>query len=217
MLSELLPRMLKTQVLWSFNLVIAMMLVPAGRANAQDHRIRSSADPTVTPVYNFGFDRSNGHGSVSNLVADQQGSLYGTTYEGGSAGYGTVFKLTPPAKGQSAWTQTVLYSFCQQSGCSDGSYPVAGLVFARQPNGITALFGTTQAGGDLGQGTIFRLLPPGKGQTAWTQVVLYSFQGGSDGSDPLGSLIADNRGVLYGTTNGGARETVTMAVALFSS
>jgi hypothetical protein len=49
------------------------------------------------------------------LIADKKGALYGTTNRGGSGGFflgfGTVFKLTPPANGQTAWTETALYSF----------------------------------------------------------------------------------------------------------
>ena len=117
-----------------------------------------------------------------------------------AVGCGTVFKLTPPAKGQTAWTETVLYSFCSQPSCSDGVNPYAGLIADKEG----ALYGTTLAAGvaQLG-GTVFKLAPPAKGQTAWTETVLYRFSGGSDGADPFAGLIADKQGALYGTTIGG--------------
>jgi uncharacterized repeat protein (TIGR03803 family) len=163
---------------------------------------------TATSLYNYGFDTTSGTGLVSNLVADDQGALYGTTHDGGAYGDGTVFQVAPPGPGQTAWKHTVLYSFCktqsQSQSCIDGAYPAAGLIFAKQPNGLTALFGTTEEGGDFGSGTVFRLYPPANGQAAFEDV-LYSFANGSDGSDPRGNLIADTSGslILYGTTNGG--------------
>jgi uncharacterized repeat protein (TIGR03803 family) len=112
---------------------------------------------------------------------------------------GTVFKLTPPAKGQTAWTEAVLYNFCSPLDCSDGLQPYSSLIADKQG----ALYGTTQSGGSFFGGTVFKLTPPAKGQTAWAETVLYSFKGGSDGQEPSAGLIADNQGALYGTTIGG--------------
>jgi uncharacterized repeat protein (TIGR03803 family) len=78
------------------------------------------------------------------LVSDKTGNLYGTTYNGGAYGFGTVFRL------DSAGNESVLYSF---TGGSDGAGPFAGLV--RDPAGN--LYGTTYIGGDFGVGVIFKL------------------------------------------------------------
>ena len=150
---------------------------------------------TETVLYSF-TGGSDGLSPRAGLIADNRGTLYGTTSSGGSADKGTVFKLTPPAKGQTAWTETVLYSFI---GGSDGLSPRAGLVADKEG----ALYGTTPGGGSADKGTVFKLTPPAKGQTAWTETVLHSFTGGSDGLSPRAGLIADNRGTLYGTTNSG--------------
>src|ERR1019366_3866949 len=90
-------------------------------------------------------------------------------------GCGTIFKLTPPAKGQTAWRETVLYTL---KGGDDGSFPVAELIADKRG----ALFGTTENGGSTGgiggssgNGTVFKLTPPAEGQTVWTETVLYSF------------------------------------------
>ena len=60
---------------------------------------------------------SDGFGPYAGLAFDSKGALYGTTYFGGTLGFGTVFKLTPPAPGKTAWTETILYSF---KGGTDG-------------------------------------------------------------------------------------------------
>jgi uncharacterized repeat protein (TIGR03803 family) len=124
------------------------------------------------------------------------GTLYGTTEEGGincDVGCGTVFALAPPAVPGGAWTETVIYRF---TGYYDGALPEAGLVAI----GGT-LYGTTLEGGRAG-GTVFALLPPQSGGTAWTENVLYAFSGGSDGSYPNAELL-DVNGTLYGTTSSG--------------
>ena len=143
---------------------------------------------------------NDGSEPVAGLIADKEGALYSTTAFGGT-GNGTVFKLTPPAKGQTAWKETVLYRF---TGGSDGIEPRAGLLADKEG----ALYGTTQSGGGTincngNCGTVFKLTPPAKGQTAWKETVLYRFTGGSDGFEPLAGLIADEEGALYGTTQSG--------------
>ena len=110
----------------------------------------------------------------------------------GIANASRVFRLTPPATGQTAWTETALYSF---TGGSDWFKPGVGLSGDKQG----ALYGTTQFGG-TGYGTVFRLTPPTTGQKTWTETVLYSFSGGSDGGNPVAGLIFDKEGALYSTT-----------------
>ena len=164
---------------------------------------------TETVLYSF--SGSDGAYPQTNLIADKQGVLYGTTNGDGTGiliNKGTVFKLTPPASGQTAWTHTVLYSFCSLSNCSDGAGPAAGLIADKQ--GV--LYGTTVSGGvgvgvggsscSSGCGTVFKLTPPASGRTAWTHTVLYSFSG-TDGVTPLAGLIADKQGAIYGTTVSG--------------
>jgi uncharacterized repeat protein (TIGR03803 family) len=124
------------------------------------------------------------------LIRDAEGTFYGTTFYGGtgmacgSAGCGTVFKLT------ASGTLTVLHSF---SGDPDGQYPVAGLLLDATGN----LYGTTAGGGGSctsfvnGCGVVFKIAPHG------TETVLYSFTGGADGASP-GSLVMDAQGNLYG-------------------
>jgi len=115
-----------------------------------------------TVLYSF-TGGSDGLNPYAGLIADNHGALYGTTGLGGNGNAGTVFKLTPPAKGQAPWKETVLYLFCSQGGCSDGAEPIAGLIADNQ----SALYGTTLIGGNGHAGTVFKLTPPAKGQAAW--------------------------------------------------
>jgi uncharacterized repeat protein (TIGR03803 family) len=144
---------------------------------------------TWTKTVLHSFTGRDGATPYTSLIADEQGALHGTTLNGGPANFGTVFKLTPPTKGET-WTETVLYSF--KNG-SDGSFPASGVIAM---NG--ALYGAT--GGDVtGYGTVFKLTVA---RTTWQFTLLYSFKGSSDGAYPSG-LIADTKGALYGTTQSG--------------
>jgi uncharacterized repeat protein (TIGR03803 family) len=163
---------------------------------------------TKTVIYRFCPQPGCGDGArpYGGLFIDKSGALYGATYAGGStlnsaAGHGTVYKLTPPEDGQTAWTESVLYRF---QGGGDGSGPSGDLKVDEQG----AIYGTTADGGRIGAkgdgyGTVFKLTPPGQAQEAWTETVLYRFQGGSDGRRPDGDLKTDEKGAFYGTTGGG--------------
>jgi uncharacterized repeat protein (TIGR03803 family) len=169
------------------------------------------------------FSGTDGGYSEAGLIFDAAGNLYGTTAGGGNftgycsqVGCGTVFELTP--NGSGGWTEKVLYKFCSQIGCTDGSNPVGGLVMDAAGN----LYGTTQYGGNFssdcsfysahGCGTAFELTPNGSG--GWTRTALYSFcpQGSScgDGANPVAGLIFDCCGNLYGTASEGGDEWGTV-------
>jgi uncharacterized repeat protein (TIGR03803 family) len=94
-----------------------------------------------------------------------------------------------------ASSEKVLYSFGYGS---DASGPVAGLTF----DGAGNLYGTTRNGGADNDGAVFQLTPAAGGK--WTETVIYSFTSKSDGMNPLGGVIFDGAGNLYGTTSRGA-------------
>jgi len=144
---------------------------------------------TETVLYSFCSVAGcpDGSGPVAGLITDKAANLYGTTGYGGPGGGGTVFEVTPNG------TETVLYSFCRQTNCIDGSRPGAGLIKDKVGN----LYGTTESGGADGQGTVFKLAPDG------TEAVLYSFANGRDGTNPYAGLVTDKKGNLYGTTEYG--------------
>ncbi|MBT9096464.1 hypothetical protein KFZ76_01915 [Methylovulum psychrotolerans] len=142
------------------------------------------------------FNGSNGQVPFSELVSDASGNLYGTTSQGGTSNIGTAFRLSPPTAGQSQWTLTTLANFNPTSGGS----PLAALVKDVSGN----LYGTTSQGGAKNWGAVFKLSPPAAGQSQWTLATLVNF-GFSNGADPMGGLVRDTSGNLYGTTaQGGA-------------
>lgn len=176
---------------------------------------------TESTLYNFCSlpNCADGRGPSSNLIFDQAGNLYGTTWGGGSTacgdpfgGCGTVFKLTPAQDG--SWTESVLYEFCALEFCKDGREPLsAGLIF----DGAGNLYGTAFGGGDnkveicsqfLGCGVVFELSPSDGGP--WNEKVLHTFcmlSNCEDGRNPIGPLIFDNSGNLYGTAQAGGKTT----------
>lgn len=174
-----------------------------------------AAAPTETVLYSFPGG-SSGANPYAGLILDSAGALYGTTGGGGAStkcnlgsGCGTVFKLTPPATKTGTWTESVLYSF-QGVTAKDGSGPQASLVF----DAAGALYGTTASGGASGFGTVFKLTPPATQGGAWTETVLYSFKGSTDGSSPASGLIFDTKGALYGTTSVGGANNFGIAFKL---
>src|SRR5260370_16057255 len=130
--------------------------------------MRSGRGWTETVLYSFCPQSgcADGADPAADVIMDAAGNLYGTTVGGGSLhNAGVVFQLTPSGSG---WAQHVLYSFCAQSGCADGSSPYAGLIMDGKGN----LFGTTSTGGAYSGGTAFALTPMG---SSWVQSALYSF------------------------------------------
>ena len=98
-----------------------------------------------------------------------------------------------------AWagTDKVLYAFCSQANCADGAYPYAGVISDKDHN----LYGTTEQGGSSSfAGLVYELKQTKSG---WKEVVLYRFTGGADGGGPMGQLVFDTEGNLYGIANGG--------------
>src|SRR5580700_7484536 len=141
---------------------------------------------TFTTLYSFP-NGSDGGLPYAGLTTDPAGNLYGTTYYPGVLGGGVVFKV------DTAGTESVLYSFCMQEYCADGSGPVAPVVRDKAGN----IYGTTYFGGtncNNGCGTVFKI------DTAKNETVLYTFY--SDGCHPSQGLVMDKSGTLFGTTSG---------------
>ena len=108
-----------------------------------------------------------------------------------------VFSLSLPSIAGGSWMETVLHTF---GGSPDGDLGLNPLLLTK--NGT--LYGMTLGGGTFGNGTVYSLTPPVTGGEAWNERILYSFTGGSDGSQPLGTnLLIGPNGTLYGATEGG--------------
>jgi len=139
----------------------------------------------------FAFGGSDGALPAGALIAGKHGSMYGATESGGSStrcseGCGTIFEIAGDGR------EKVLYYF---QGKSDGEGPSGSLFL----DGSGNLYGTAAGGAGtncsgIGCGVVFKLAPDK------TESVLYTFQGGSDGLRPNGSLVADTSGDLYGLT-----------------
>ena len=141
-----------------------------------------------TTLVDFTGSANGARPLYGDLIEGTDGNSYGTTVGGGAYDDGTVFKVTPDG------TLTTLYTFCSQTNCTDGAYPLSGLV---QAGGN--FYGTTEAGGANGAGTVFEVTPAGQLTT------LYSFcsqPGCTDGGYPYAGLVQAG-GNFYGTTLGG--------------
>ena len=150
---------------------------------------------TQKPIH--AFMGPDGQTPDSSVLVGKDGVIYGVAADGGTADKGTVYMLTPPAAGKTAWTETTLYSF--KGGDTDGQAPYGALVM----DGKGVLYGSTNAGGTQGAGTVFSLTPPAKAGQPWTEKVLHIFAGGTDGANPAQGLVLNPAGALYGMTEGG--------------
>jgi len=150
--------------------------IDAQGAMPQTRAERRRVRPAYSVLHNFGGSGDGSHAQAGLLNVN--GTLYGTTADGGYNGEGTVYSITLSG------SETVLHSF----GADDGGDPEAGLV---NVNGT--LYGTTAQNGATGAGTVFSITTSGK------ETVLYSFGGKPDGESPLAGLVKV-KNTLYGTT-----------------
>jgi len=132
---------------------------------------------------------------TGDIVFDAAGAIYGTTYIGGTAGPGTVWKLTPSG---GSWAESIIHNF---NGGGEGGNPYGGVVFDSNGN----LYGASSAGGTTGYGALWELSPSGGD---WSETTLYDFQGTSDGGAPTAGLIYVGID-LYGVTQVGPNHAGT--------
>ncbi len=169
----------------------------AGRPETARCLRSSTAAPPNAPIYTSNFNGANGACPFAGVIADANGNLLGTTYEGGANNEGTVFEIVnnnPPTAPSYASTPIVLVSF---NGANGAKPTYAGLVTDANGN----LFGTTTYGGASGDGTVFEIVNSGTTGPSYasTPIVLVSFNG-ANGSAPQAGLIVDAFGNLFGTT-----------------
>jgi uncharacterized repeat protein (TIGR03803 family) len=145
-------------------------------------------------LHSFGV--KNGEGNqpdAVNLTLDKSGNIYGTTYLSilcGDDG-GTVWELVYSTATKS-YSEEVLHEFCLPQ---DGRYAYGGVAM----DGLGNLYGVTALGGAYGSGAVYRLT---SSVSAWNYGIVYSFTGGTDGGEPFGNLLIDNKH-LYGMANYG--------------
>jgi uncharacterized repeat protein (TIGR03803 family) len=158
------------------------------------------ADGTHTVLYAFAGGSDGAGPGYGKLTVDREGNLYGTTANGGGTGCGgpgcgTVFRVTPDG------TESVIYAFCSQVNCVDGSIPWSGVISDKSGN----LFATTSQGGAGNYGVVSTIATNGEEDT------LDAFDG-SNGSAPYGGLAADSTGHFFGTTASGGPDSNNQGV-----
>ncbi len=142
-------------------------------------------------LYRFTSGNDDGADPGGDLTFDQSGNLYGGTTEGGCTETGVVYELTAA---QGSWLETVV--FCPNP-TSQGAGPNGGVIFDRAGN----IYGVLGAGPQGSGGAVYELTPSGGG---WNETTLYDFPNQpNDGHDPVGGLIMDSVGNLFGTTSAG--------------
>ena len=176
----------------SLRFALYVCLVAVGYSVVFDGSASAAAEKTLHAF----TDGSDGGSPYGGLIADSQGNLYGTAQDGGTLGYGTVYKLTRTASG---WTGTTLYDF--QGGTNDGASPGNNLAFDSAGN----LYGITFQGGIgwnnpavRGWGTVFMLTPSG---SKWAEKVIHFF---AANYRPSSGLVIDKTGDMFGETGGAA-------------
>jgi uncharacterized repeat protein (TIGR03803 family) len=159
----------------------------------------ASGDWTLHVAHTFTGSADGGGGSAGRFLIDAAGNLYNVCTVGGANGFGTVYELS---LNQGKWQLTTLYAFKDQP---DGALPYGGVISDKAGN----LYGTTYYAGVHDLGTVYKLTRSG---TTWTESVLYSFKGGTDGASPISSLVSDAAGNMYGTTSDGGAATCSCGV-----
>ena len=166
--------------------------------------VSTSSGWTADELYIF-TDGDDGKLPMAGVVADQAGNLYGTTSADGTGGGGVVFELSPSG---GSWTYHSIYALPGGNSQAACLLPAGGVGGCTGPWGNLLidsagnLYGASYANGTYGYGNVFKLTKP---NGSWIYTDLYDFNGGNDGANPVGSLILDGNGNLFGTTiNGGA-------------
>jgi uncharacterized repeat protein (TIGR03803 family) len=165
--------------------------------------VANGTSGTTTTIYSFGDQATDGIGPSTAPIVDNAGNIYGMTEFGGTAGLGTVFKITPVI-GNTNSTVTTIHNFTGENNsnpsASDGASGGSNYGFANDlifgSDGL--IYGTTPVGGAYNQGTVFSMT------TSGTVTILHSFGANStDGTIPRAGLVQGSDGNFYGTTSAG--------------
>jgi uncharacterized repeat protein (TIGR03803 family) len=175
----------------------------------------SKGGATYRVIHSFVGAFSDGGNPFGAPIVDSAGNVYGTTTIGGKGDCGIVYRLSPTAGGE--YKETILHSFNKfnkrnEDGCNPESYLVS--------DAAGNLYGTTNTGGgggvngtfcDNGCGSVFKLAPNGDG--TYTETVIHSFpgtKGNTDGRNPVGGMVFDSAGNLWGSTQAGGNGNGTV-------
>ncbi|HEY1769390.1 MAG TPA: choice-of-anchor tandem repeat GloVer-containing protein [Chthoniobacterales bacterium] len=170
-------------------------MTPTGGANGLGTIFQLHPDGaghyTLNVIHTFTGSPDGETASAGRLIL-RGGKLYGVATAGGINGQGTAFYLTPTTVGE--WNFHLIYSFV---GEPNAGFPYSALHFDTAGNA----YGTTYYAGANDLGSVYELTPTQSGE--WSETELYSFAGGHDGSGPIGNVVSDRAGNLFGTTSEG--------------
>lgn len=121
------------------------------------------------------------------VILDSAGNVYGATDDGGASFYGTVYQLSPASDG--TYNYDLLFSFKPGSGLNNTQLHM---------DAAGNLYGVRGSAGSIGAGIVFEMSPNGDG--TWSEKILYTSRGGTDGEYPVGGVVLDETGNLYGAT-----------------
>ena len=166
-----------------------------GYGTAFELKPSKSGKWTVATSYSFLAGTDGAYPQYGALIAGKGGYFYGTTLSGGGTyNVGTVYELFL-ARG--VLVEKPIFSF---SGGNAGTYPYAGVALDAKGN----LYGTTYQGGSANSGIAYRLNKSKK----WSESVLHSFTGGTDGAYLYSAVALDAKDNVYGTTYQGGTSSV---------
>jgi hypothetical protein len=154
-------------------------------------------------IHSFPASSDDGYFPTGDLVFGSGRSLFGLT-AGRTFNHqyvnSIIYELTPSSSGSGPWTETILHTFSAE----EGKNPQGGLI----ADSRGALYGVTAGGGAFNEGIAFKLSPPAAGSSAWTMQTLHAFgSSATDGAAPIGKLVMDADGNLYGATTGTGHTT----------
>ena len=160
------------------------------------YRVNTAGEVSALAHFTGNTGPARGRRPQASLVDDGTGVLWGTTFSGGTGnsgdGFGTIFKFNPVSG-----DLTSVVQFTGSSGFAKGSFPQTALV----RDGAGQLWGTTFAGGFGGNGTVFRVNPI---NLVFSNVLDFTgTAGGNRGKNPLGAIVHNGAGTLWGTTSDG--------------
>jgi uncharacterized repeat protein (TIGR03803 family) len=168
------------------------------------YKLSPNSDGTWTEKVLYSFTGQSDQGIPKAAVwLDSSGNVFGTASADGTSQAGGVFELSPNSDG--SYTEKTLHIF---GGLKDGERPFSGLT----PDATGNLYGTTYIGGAIGAGCVYRMHAGAGG--SWSENVVYSFTGATDGNAPGIGVTLGNGGVFYGGTSDGGSAQMGVIYAL---
>lgn len=168
----------------------ARLVIEGGNWTSAQHTVIDNIEFSLMKKHELVTTFSAASPSIGALISSTDGYLWGMTREGGTAGFGTIYKVKPDGS-----QYTTILSFTGNSGANMGATPSSGL--AHEGNGF--LWGVTAGGGSSGLGTVFKVETT---TGVLTTIFQFTGTGGTPGTSPSGTLLNDGNGYFWGTTAG---------------